>query len=174
MYSTLKRILIGPPIASSEEHHQRLIKTIALAVFSSDAISSTAYATEEILLVLVAAGGVAAFSDLVPIAILVVILLAIVVTSYRQTVYAYPNGGGSYIVSKDNLGETPSLVAGSSLLVDYVLTVAVSVSAGVAAVTSAFTGLQSYRVELCIIAIVVMTVANLRGLKESGRLFAGP
>jgi amino acid transporter len=174
MYSTLKRILIGPPIPSSEEHHQRLIKVIALAVFASDAISSTAYATEEILLVLVAAGGLAAFEDLVPIAIIVVVLLAIVVTSYRQTVYAYPNGGGSYIVSKDNLGETPALVAGSALLVDYVLTVAVSVSAGVAAVTSAFTSLHPYRVELCIAAIVIMTVANLRGVKESGRLFAGP
>jgi amino acid transporter len=174
MYSTLKRILIGPPIASSEEHHQRLIKLIALAVFASDAISSTAYATEEILLVLVAAGGLAAYNDLVPIAIIVVVLLAIVVTSYRQTIYAYPSGGGSYIVSKENLGVVPSLVAGSSLLVDYVLTVAVSVSAGIAAIVSAFPSLQSYRVELCIVAIAGMTLANLRGLKESGRLFAGP
>ncbi|HKA04762.1 MAG TPA: APC family permease [Acidimicrobiales bacterium] len=174
MYSTLKRILIGPPIASSEEHHQRLIKIIALAVFASDAISSTAYATEEILLVLIAAGGEAAFDDLVPISIVVVILLAIVVTSYRQTVYAYPSGGGSYIVSRENLGETPSLVAGSSLLVDYVLTVAVSVAGGVAAITSAFATLRPYRVEICIGFIVLMTVANLRGVKESGRLFAGP
>jgi amino acid transporter len=174
MYSTLKRILIGPPIASSEEHHQRLIKIIALAVFASDAISSTAYATEEILLVLIAAGGEAAFDDLVPISIVVVILLAIVVTSYRQTVYAYPSGGGSYIVSRENLGETPSLVAGSSLLVDYVLTVAVSVAGGVAAITSALATLRPYRVEICIGFIVLMTVANLRGVKESGRLFAGP
>ena len=107
MYSTLKRIFIGPPIASSEEHHQRLTKKIALAVFASDAISSTAYATEEILLVLVAAGGYAAFADLVPISIIVVILLTIVVISYRQTLYAYPSGGGSYIVSRENLGRTP-------------------------------------------------------------------
>jgi amino acid transporter len=174
MYSTLKRILIGPPISSSEEHHQRLIKFIALAVFASDAISSTAYATEEILLVLVAAGGVAAYSDLVPISLVVVVLLAIVVTSYRQTVYAYPSGGGSYIVSRENLGETPALVAGSALLVDYVLTVAVSVAGGVAAITSAFATLSPYRVEICIGFIVLMTVANLRGVKESGRIFAGP
>jgi amino acid transporter len=174
MYSTLKRIFIGPPIASSEEHHQRLIKLIALAVFASDAISSTAYATEEILLVLVAAGGYAAFDDLVPISIVVVILLAIVVTSYRQTVYAYPSGGGSYIVSRENLGVTPSLVAGSSLLVDYVLTVAVSVAGGVAAILSAFASLRPYRVEICLLFVLIMTIANLRGVKESGRLFAGP
>jgi amino acid transporter len=104
----------------------------------------------------------------------VVILLAIVVTSYRQTIYAYPGGGGSYVVSRENLGTMPSLVAGSSLLVDYVLTVAVSVSAGVAAITSAFEGLAPYRVELCVLAIALMTLGNLRGLKESGKIFAGP
>jgi amino acid transporter len=174
MYSTMKRILIGPPIASSEEHHQRLIKVIALAVFASDAISSTAYATEEILLVLVPADPVDAFHFLVPISLIVVALLAIVVTSYRQTIYAYPNGGGSYVVSRENLGKNPSLVAGSSLLVDYVLTVAVSISAGVAAITSAFDGLRPYRVEICIGFLVLMTLANLRGVKESGRIFAGP
>ncbi len=174
MYSTMKRVLIGPPIASSEEHHQRLIKFIALAVFASDAISSTAYATEEILLVLIPRGGIDAFKYLVPISLIVVVLLAIVVTSYRQTIYAYPNGGGSYVVSRENLGRTPSLVAGSSLLVDYVLTVAVSISAGVAAITSAFDGLRPYRVEICLAFLILMTVANLRGVKESGRLFAGP
>jgi amino acid transporter len=174
MYSTLKRVFIGPPIASSDEHHHRLIKLIALAVFASDAISSTAYATEEILVVLVPAGGTEALEALIPIAIIVVILLAIVVTSYRQTIYAYPGGGGSYVVSRENLGTLPSLVAGSSLLVDYVLTVAVSVSAGVAAITSAFDGLAPYRVELCVVAIAVMTLGNLRGLKESGKIFAGP
>jgi amino acid transporter len=174
MYSTLKRVLIGPPIATSEEHHQRLIKVIALAVFASDAISSTAYATEEILLVLVASGGLRAYDDLVPISIVVVLLLAIVVTSYRQTVYAYPSGGGSYIVSRENLGATPSLVAGSALLVDYVLTVAVSVAGGVAAITSAFATLRPYRVEVCLFFVLLMTVANLRGVKESGRIFAGP
>ncbi len=168
MYSTMKRILIGPPIASTEEQHQRLIKIIALAVFASDAISSTAYATEEILLVLVPHNPVDAFKYLVPISLIVVVLLAIVVTSYRQTIYAYPNGGGSYVVSRENLGVTPSLVAGSSLLVDYILTVAVSVSAGIAAITSAFDGLRPYRVEICIAFLVLMTLANLRGMKESG------
>ncbi len=172
--SMLKRILIGQPIASTEEHHQRLIKTIALAVFASDAISSTAYATEEILLVLIPTVGMKAFTYLVPIALIVVVLLAIVVTSYRQTLFAYPNGGGSYIVSRENLGEIPSLVAGSSLLVDYILTVAVSVAAGVAAIVSAFPELKDYRVALCLGFVVLLTVANLRGLKESGRLFAGP
>ncbi len=174
MYSTLKRIFVGRPIPSTDEHHQRLSKVIALAVFASDAISSTAYATEEILLVLVPVAAMAALEDLVPIAIVVVILLAIVTTSYRQTLFAYPSGGGSYIVSRENLGETPSLVAGASLLVDYVLTVAVSVSAGVAAITSAFPSLQDLRVPMCLGFIALMTVANLRGVKESGRLFAGP
>ena len=174
MYSTLKRIFVGRPIPSSEEHHQRLSKVIALAVFASDAISSTAYATEEILLVLVPVAGMAALNDLVPISLVVVVLLAIVTTSYRQTLFAYPNGGGSYIVSRENLGVTPALVAGASLLVDYVLTVAVSVSAGVAAITSAFPSTQSARVPMCIFFIALMTVGNLRGVKESGRLFAGP
>lgn len=174
MYSTLKRIVVGNPLASSEETHQRLGRPTALAVFASDAISSTAYATEEILLVLVPVAGLAALNDLVPLAIVVVALLAVVITSYRQTIYAYPNGGGSYVVSRENLGVTPSQVAGASLLIDYVLTVAVSISAGTAAITSAFPGLAPYRVELCLVFIVMMTLANLRGVKESGRLFAGP
>ncbi|MEY2420391.1 MAG: hypothetical protein QOI95_458 [Acidimicrobiaceae bacterium] len=174
MPSVLKRLLVGRPLASADEGHQRLIKIVALAVFASDAISSTAYATEEILLVLVPVAGFAALDYLIPIAIVVTILLAIVVTSYRQTIYAYPNGGGSYIVSKDNLGETPALVAGSSLMVDYVLTVAVSVSAGVAAITSAYPSLRDQRVLLCLGFIVLMTLANLRGLKEAGSIFAVP
>src|SRR5262249_46136559 len=128
----MKRFVVGVPIASSEEHHQRLTKKIALAVFASDAISSTAYATQEILLVLVPVAGMAALNDIVPIAVVVCLLLAIVVTSYRQTIKAYPQGGGSYVVSRENLGRTPSLVAGASILVDYVLTVAVSVSPGAA------------------------------------------
>ncbi len=172
--ATLKRILIGQPIATSEEHHQRLIKLIALAVFASDAISSTAYATEEILLTLVPKGGMAAFERLVPISLIVVVLLAIVVMSYRQTIFAYPSGGGSYVVSRENLGVVPSLVAASSLLVDYILTVAVSVAAGVAAILSAFPELEDQRVPLCLGFVALMTVANLRGLKESARAFAGP
>jgi amino acid transporter len=174
MPSVIKRLLVGRPLASADEGHQRLIKIVALAVFASDAISSTAYATEEILLVLVPVAGFAALDDLIPIAIIVTILLAIVATSYRQTIYAYPNGGGSYIVSQDNLGETPALVAGSSLMVDYVLTVAVSVSAGVAAITSAYPSLRDERVILCLGFIALMTLANLRGLTEAGTIFAVP
>lgn len=174
MYSTLKHFLLGRPLANHEEEHQRLVKLVALAVFASDAISSTAYATEEILLVLVPVAGMAALADLVPIAIVVTVLLAIVVTSYRQTIHAYPQGGGAYVVSRENLGTTPSLVAGSALLVDYVLTVAVSVSAGVFAITSAFPELGDTRVPLCLGFVGVMMLANLRGTKESGRLFAGP
>ncbi|HEV2070316.1 MAG TPA: APC family permease [Acidimicrobiales bacterium] len=172
--STLKRLLVGKPLPSSEESHQRLGKLVALAVFASDAISSTAYATEEILLQLVPLAGQQALEYLVPIALIVVVLLVIVITSYRQTLHAYPQGGGSYIVSRDNLGRTPSLVAGASLLVDYTLTVAVSVSAGVAAITSAFPDLRNQRVELCLAFLVLLVALNLRGVKESGRLFAAP
>ena len=172
--ATLKRLLVGRPIPSSEEAHQRLPKSIALAVFASDAISSTAYATEEILLVLVPVAGLVALDYLIPIALIVVVLLAIVITSYRQTIFAYPGGGGSYVVSRENLGETPSLVAGASLLVDYVLTVSVSVSAGVAAITSAAPELRDRRVALCLLFIALLTAANLRGVKESGRIFAIP
>lgn len=174
--SALKRFFIGKPIASSEDAHHRLSKKIALPVFASDAISSTAYATEEILIVFLslAAVGMTAFDFLVPISLLVIVLLAIVVSSYRQTIYAYPKGGGSYVVSRENLGRSPSLVAGASMLVDYILTVAVSVSAGVAAIVSAFQNLVPYRVELCIGFIIIVTLANLRGIKESGALFAPP
>jgi amino acid transporter len=174
--SALKRFFIGKPIASSEDAHHRLSKKIALPVFASDAISSTAYATEEILIVFLslAAVGMTAFDNLVPISILVILLLAIVVSSYRQTIYAYPKGGGSYVVSRENLGRSPSLVAGASMLVDYILTVAVSVSAGVAAIVSAFQNLAPYRVELCVGFIIIVTLANLRGIKESGALFAPP
>jgi amino acid transporter len=176
MVSLAKRILIGRPIATSEEGHQRLRKRIALPIFASDAISSTAYATDEVVLVLAlqAGVGIAAFNRLVPIAIVVAILLTIVVLSYRQTIHAYPSGGGAYVVSRENLGEVPSLVAGASLLTDYILTVAVSVAGGVLAIQSAFGFDSQWRVPLCLLMIVVMTVANLRGLKESGSLFAPP
>jgi amino acid transporter len=174
----LKRLLVGRPLATAEQEHQRIPKTIALAVFSSDAISSTAYATEEILFV--TALGVSSLekglSVLVPIAIAVSILLVLVVTSYRQTIFAYPGGGGSYLVSRDNLGRFPSLLAGGSLLIDYILTVAVSISAGVAAIISipAFRGLADQRVVLGLFLIALITVANLRGIKESGTIFALP
>jgi amino acid transporter len=174
----LKRLLVGRPLATIEQEHQRIPKTIGLAVFSSDAISSTAYATEEILFVTaVGASSLALGLDtLVPIGIAVAILLTIVCTSYRQTIFAYPSGGGSYIVSRENLGEMPSLIAGGSLLVDYILTVAVSISAGVAAIISipAFQGLATHRVELGLALIAFIALANLRGIKESGRLFAAP
>ncbi|MGA0132030.1 MAG: APC family permease, partial [Ilumatobacteraceae bacterium] len=172
----LKGVLIGKPIETHLDAHHRLKKRVALPVFASDAISSTAYATEEILIVFLtmAAIGLAAFDNLVPIAIMVVVLLAIVVNSYRQTINAYPQGGGSYIVAKDNLGKYPSLVSGSAMLVDYILTVAVSVSGGVAAIISAFNGLAPYRVWLCVGFIFLITLANLRGVRESGALFAPP
>ena len=178
MYHFLKRLIVGRPLAEHEREGQRLPKSIALATFSSDAISSTAYATEEILHV-VALGSASlalGLSRLVPISIVVAVLIAIVVASYRQTIYAYPGGGGSYLVSRDNLGRYPSLVAGASLLVDYILTVAVSVSAGVAAIVSlpAFRELRSQRVTIGLLLIAIITLANLRGLKESGALFAVP
>jgi amino acid transporter len=173
-----KRVVIGRPLATSEQEHQRLPKAIALATFSSDAISSTAYATEEILFVIAAGASSLALGlgKLVPIAIVVAVLLAIVSISYRQTIFAYPSGGGSYIVSRENLGETPSLVAGASLLVDYVLTVAVSISSGVAAILSipTFRGMEYLRVPLCLVLVAVVTLANLRGIKESGKAFAVP
>jgi len=174
--SVLKRVLIGNPISTADEGHQRIPKKVALPVFASDAISSTAYATDEILVVLLgqAAIGYAAFTKLIPIAVIVAVLLVIVITSYRQTIFAYPSGGGSYVVSKENLGAVPSLIAGSSLLVDYILTVAVSVAGGVLAIRSAFGFDTKWTVPICLGCVLLMTVANLRGLKESGALFAPP
>ena len=174
MTSLLKRIVVGRPVASSDEHSTRIPKVIALAIFASDAISSTAYATEEILHVLVPVAAEDALEFLIPISLVVIPLLAIVVFSYRQTIFAYPSGGGSYVVSKENLGRGPSLVAGASLLVDYTLTVAVSISAGTAAITSAVPELREYRVALCLGFIALLALANLRGLKESGTVFAVP
>ena len=178
MLGVLKRVFVGRPLATTQMEEQRLSKTIALAVFSSDALSSTAYATEEILFVtaLGASSLALGLSKLVPIAIVVCVLLAIVITSYRQVIFAYPNGGGAYVVSKENIGEYAGLVAGASLMVDYVLTVAVSISAGVAAIVSipAFAALKDQRVPLGVALIVLITLANMRGVKESGRIFAIP
>lgn len=178
MFRALKRIFVGRPLASAELEHQRISKRVGLAVFSSDAISSTAYATEEILFVTAAGASslALALDHLVPIAAAVAVLLAVVITSYRRTIFAYPTGGGSYVVSRENLGTMPSLVAGASILVDYVLTVAVSISAGVAAVISipAFHHLADHRVVMCLAFIALITVVNLRGAKESGRIFAVP
>ena len=170
---SVKRLVLGRPISSHQEMHQRLPKRIALAVFSSDALSSSAYATDEILLALVAAGSLA-LSRSIPIAVVVAAVLAVVIVSYRQTVRAYPTGGGAYIVAKDNLGEPAGLVAASALLIDYVLTVAVSTAAGIAAVVAAFPEIADHRVSAAIAVVALITVANLRGLKESGTLFAVP
>ena len=170
---TVKRLIFGRPLASEEAGHQLLPKVLALPVFASDALSSNAYATEEILLVLITAGtGVLTRS--IPIAVAVATLMIIVITSYRQTVMAYPRGGGSYIVTKENVGVTPGLVAGGALLTDYVLTVAVSVAAGAFAVASLIPSLLNHRVALALGFIAFVTIMNLRGVKESGTLFAVP
>lgn len=183
MVSSLKEIVIGSPIASEHADHERLSKKIALAVFSSDALSSVAYATEEILLVLAVAvshyGQTTAFKYVIPISIGIAVLLAIVSISYRQTIYAYPSGGGAYIVAKDNLGVMPGLTAAAALLIDYVLTVSVSIAAGVAAITSAVQGTQfewlaDHRVLICILFILTIMLANLRGVRESGMIFSIP
>jgi len=182
MATAIKRLLVGKALRTEQAVHERLTKKTALAVFSSDALSSTAYATEEILLVLAVAAAAtagASFSYVVPISIGIAVLLGIVATSYRQTIHAYPSGGGAYIVAKENLGTTPGLIAGASLLVDYVLTVSVSIAAGVAAITSAVQGtryawLDEHKVILCLIFIAFIATANLRGVRESGALFATP
>ena len=171
--SQLKRRVLGAPIPSHLARHERFSRITGLAVLSSDALSSVAYATEEILRVLML-GGVAAMAYASPIGLVIAALLAIVVFSYRQTIHAYPNGGGAYIVAKDNLGRLPSLVAAASLLIDYVLTVAVSIAAGVAAVTSAFPDWPMGRVELALAFLALLTFGNLRGIRDSGRIFAAP
>jgi len=178
----IRRIIFGNPIANENAGDERLSKKTGLAVFSSDALSSTAYATEEILLVLAVAvvyGQAVAFNYVIPISLAIATLLWIVALSYRQTIHAYPSGGGAYIVAKDNLGTNAGLVAGAALLVDYVLTVSVSLSAGVAAITSAVQGtgyawLSEYTVLLCVGFIILIAFGNLRGVRESGVLFSIP
>ncbi len=179
---TIKRFLVGRAKRTEMAIHERLTKKTGLAVFASDALSSTAYASEEILLVLAvayAAGQTNAFNYVVPITLVIAVVLTIVAISYRQTIHAYPSGGGAYIVAKENLGTTPGLVAAAALLVDYILTVSVSISAGVAAITSAaqgtrWAGLDHHKVFLCLVLIAFIALANLRGVRESGALFAGP
>src|ERR1700704_6921106 len=170
---SFKRLLAAKPIPSHLAHHERLSRVTGLAVLSSDALASVAYATDFILATLLVAG-VSAFSHAIPISLVIATLLAIVAFSYRQTIYAYPTGGGAYIVAKENIGPTAGLVAAASLLVDYTLTVAVSISAGVLAITSAFPELHPYRVEMCLGFLAILTVGNLRGIRESGRIFAVP
>jgi amino acid transporter len=173
MFQVVKRLLVGQPLRSARLGETLLPKWIALAVFCSDPISSVAYATEQIVLVL-AAGGLVALRTTPWVGLVVALLLVTVVASYRQTCYAYPSGGGAYVVSRANLGETASLTAAAALLVDYVMTVAVSVTSGVVAVTSAVPGLSPYAVWMAIGLIVILALANLRGTKESGRAFAVP
>ncbi|OBQ09060.1 MAG: amino acid permease [Anabaena sp. LE011-02] len=172
-YPQVKEFFLGKSLPTSAHSEERLTNAAALAVLSSDALSSVAYATEEILLVLVAAGSGALGLSL-PIAIAIIALLGIVVLSYRQTIRAYPQGGGSYIVARENLGLYPGLVAGGSLMIDYILTVTVSISACTAALTSAIPALQSHTVLLCLIFIFLIMLANLRGVKESGQIFMVP
>jgi amino acid transporter len=171
LFSQLKRLVVGKPIPSHLAHHERLSRVTGLAVLSSDPLSSVAYATEQILRVLVLAGALALVS---PIAFVIAAILAVVVFSYRQTLFAYPSGGGAYIVAKENLGEMPALIAAAALLIDYILTVAVSIAAGVAAITSAFPNWHVNRVELALGFVVVIMLGNLRGIRESGKIFALP
>jgi amino acid transporter len=178
----LKRLLVGRAKRTDQAIHERLTKKTGLAVFASDALSSTAYASEEILLVLAVAaayGQTYAFNYVIPITLIIAVVLGIVAISYRQTIHEYPSGGGAYIVAKENLGTYAGLVAGASLLVDYVLTVSVSIAAGVAAITSAaqgtrFAWIGNHRVFMCLLLIAFIAIANLRGVRESGSLFAGP
>ncbi|MCI0371763.1 MAG: amino acid permease [candidate division NC10 bacterium] len=173
MSSSLKRLLLGDPLATAQAREERLSRVTGLAVFASDALSSVAYATEEILLALALAGA-AAFAWTLPIGTAIGLLLVVVATSYWQTVHAYPSGGGAYTVALNNLGKTAGLTAAAALMIDYLLTVAVSIAAGVAAITSAVPQLYPWRVSLASLCIVVIMLANLRGVRESGRLFAVP
>jgi amino acid transporter len=165
--------LIGRPLATADAPHQAIRKLVGLAVFSSDAMSSVAYGPQEMLVVL-AMAGTAAFGYAIPLAFAIVFLLAILTISYEQTIHAYPGGGGAYIVSRDNLGEVPAQVAGAALLTDYILTVAVSISSGVAQITSAFPALFPYRVGIAVGLVLFVMLINLRGVKESGAIFAAP
>ena len=169
----VKRLIVGAPIPSHLAHHERFSRVTGLAVLSSDPLSSVAYATEEILRVLMASG-LAAMSLVTPIGAVIATMLAIVVFSYQQTIHAYPSGGGAYIVAKENLGRLPSLIAAASLLIDYVLTVSVSIAAGVAAITSALPQYHIDPVILCLVFVAILMFGNLRGIRESGRLFAAP
>jgi amino acid transporter len=172
-FPTLKRLLLGQPIPSHLAHHERLSRVTGLAVLSSDALSSVAYATDFIVATLIVAG-TQALDYAIPIAVVITTLLGVVAFSYRQTIHAYPTGGGAYRVAKENIGVNAGLVAAASLLVDYTLTVSVSISAGVLAITSAMPRLGPYRVELCLLFVALLTIGNLRGIRESGRIFAVP
>src|SRR5215208_4693247 len=170
---SLSHWLIGRPLSTADAPHQTIGKAVGLAVFASDALSSTAYATQEILGVIAAAGAIA-YGYLFPISLAIITLLIIVTISYEQTIHAYPGGGGAYIVARDNLGELPAQTAGAALLTDYILTVSVSISSGVAQIVSAYPAIFPYRVWLAVIAVLFIMLINLRGVKESGKAFALP
>ncbi len=170
---TWRAWLIGRPLSTADAEDQAIGKTVGLAVFSSDAMSSVAYAPQELMLIL-ALAGVAAFQYAFPLAIVIAGLLFILTLSYEQTIHAYPGGGGAYIVARDNLGEMPAQTAGAALLTDYILTVAVSISSGVAQITSAFPALLPYRVGIAVVLVMLIMIVNLRGVKEAGTTFAIP
>ena len=186
--SSVKELVIGKPLSTDDAQHQAISKKVGLAVFASDALSSVAYASQEILVVLVGAviflgpqlaGGIAeaerqVFPLAIPISAAIALLLLILTISYRQTIFAYPDGGGAYTVSRDNFGSTAGMIAAAALLIDYILTVAVSVSSGVAQIVSAFPVILPYRAEVAIVLVMLITVINLRGVKESGAVFAVP
>jgi amino acid transporter len=174
MSMSWRRVIFGSPLPTARAQHERLPKFLALPIFASDALSSVAYAPAEILLVLALAGAGVAISYVIPLSLAIAILLAIVTTSYRQTLHAYPNGGGAYTVAKENLGTVPGLAAGAALLIGYILTVSVSIAAGVEALAAAHPGLRQYNVGICLFFIAFITIANLRGVRESGMLFALP
>src|SRR6266478_3615092 len=173
-FRRLKQLVVGTPLSTERLVHERLGKPTALAVFASDNLSSSAYATEEILNVLVKVAAIGIFAMVVPITLALLAVLGILLFSYRQTIKAYPQAGGAYIVTRDNFGLLPAQVAGVALLTDYILTVAVSVSAGVAAMYSAVPGLYQFRVSIEVLLIWVIASMNLRGVRESGRIFAVP
>ena len=164
---TLRSYFIGRPLQTADAPHQTIGKAVGLAVFASDALSSTAYATQEVLVILAVAGSIA-MGYVFPITIVIVLLLAIVTISYEQTIHAYPGGGGAYIVARDNLGELPAQTAGAALLTDYILTVAVSISSGVAQLVSAYPELTPWKVWIAVVMVGLIMVINLRGVKESG------
>ncbi len=168
-----KRWLVGGPLKTAQAEYERLSKSLALAIFSSNSISSVAYATEEILLVLILAG-TAALAWSIPVSLAILFLVIVLTISYRQIIYEYPEGGGAYIVARSNLGEMPALIAAAALMIDYVLTVAVSVAAGVAAITSAVPEWFGHRTALGLLFILFIVVVNLRGARESGKFFAVP
>jgi amino acid transporter len=168
-----RSLMIGRPLPTADSPNETIGKLVGLAVFASDALSSTAYATQEILVIL-AAAGTAALGNAFPISVAIVALMVIVIVSYEQTIHAYPSGGGSYVVASENLGVLPAQIAGASLLTDYILTVSVSVSSGVAQIVSAFPGLFQYRVEVAVMLVILVMVVNLRGVRESGTAFAIP